>query len=325
MRRKLKFVIYLLALLVLVAGLVWLFGPRPVPDTTITFQSASLPDDLDAYLAEKEAAFADIRPGNEKQIVWAYPNSKAKTPLAIVYIHGFSASPAEIRPVPDDVAKSLGANLFFTRLTGHGRTGDAMAQGSVNTWVNDYAEAVAIGRRLGEQVIVMATSTGASLATWAAGNPDLARDVAGYVFVSPNYGVQARGSFLLAGPFAPTFVQAILGDRYGFQPRNPAQAENWTTDYPALAVIPMGQLVSLAKKARVEEIETPVLFIFSPDDQVVRPEETRAMAARWRGKAETVEVTDSTDEAQHVITGDILSPGTNAELTGRISDWVSRL
>ena len=325
MWRKLKVVVYLLLFLALAAGLVWFLGPRPVADTTITFQSASLPDDLDTYLSGKEAAFPDIRADNQKQIVWAYPNSKAKTPLAIVYVHGFSASPAEIRPVPDEVAKRLGANLFFTRLTGHGRTGDAMSDGSVNGWVNDYAEAIAIGRRLGEKVIVMATSTGASLATWAADKPDLARDVAGYVFVSPNYGVQARGSFLLNGPYAPTVARLVLGDRYSFEARNQRQEENWTTEYPSTAVVPMGQLVALAKGARVEDVEAPVLFIFSPNDTVVQPEQTRAMAARWRGKSDMMEVTDSTDTAQHVIAGDILSPGTNAELIDKISSWIEAL
>jgi hypothetical protein len=44
---------------------------------------------------------------------------------------------------------NLGANLYFARLKGHGRSGDAMLEGSVQAWVDDFAEAVAIGRRLG--------------------------------------------------------------------------------------------------------------------------------------------------------------------------------
>ena len=71
----------------------------------------------------------DIRPGLQKEIVWANPATKTKTPLAIVYIHGFSASKGEVRPLPDKVASALGANLFFTRLTGHGEDGAAMAEG----------------------------------------------------------------------------------------------------------------------------------------------------------------------------------------------------
>lgn len=325
MGRKIRIAIYVLLAAALVAAALWLFGPRPVADTTITFQSASLPEDLDTYLSEKESVFADIRPNNGKQIVWAYPKSRARTPLAIVYVHGFSASPAEIRPVPDEVAKRLGANLFLTRLAGHGRSGDAMADASVHAWIEDYAEAIAIGRRLGEKVVVIATSTGASLATWAALQPELSQNVAGYVFVSPNYGVQASGSFLLTAPFAPALVKLVLGERRSFEPRNTRQAENWTTEYPSAALIPMAQIIELARESNVGQVQTPVLFIFSPGDQVVRPDRTRQIADRWGGSTEIVEVTGSADPAQHVIAGDIMSPETTADVAGKISSWAGSL
>ncbi|MAY61388.1 MAG: alpha/beta hydrolase [Rhizobiales bacterium] len=325
MRGKVRIVVYVLLAVALAAAALWLLGPRPVADTAITFQSASLPEDLDTYLSEKESAFADIRAENGKQIVWAYPNSRARTPLAIIYVHGFSASPAEIRPVPDEVARRLGANLFFTRLAGHGRTANAMANGSVNAWINDYAEAIAIGRRLGEKVVVMATSTGASLATWAGLQPELAENVAGYVFVSPNYGVQAPGSFLLTAPFAPALVKLIIGERRGFKPHNARQAENWTTEYPSSALIPMAQIVALAHDSEVERIDAPALFVFSPDDQVVRPDKTRQIVARWGGATEIMEVSDSGDPSDHVIAGNILSPGTNDALIGKISSWAGSL
>ncbi|MER9564784.1 hypothetical protein NKI85_22425 [Mesorhizobium sp. M0571] len=97
-----------------------------------------------------------IRDGLDKEIIWADPMIHAKTPLAIVYIHGFSASKGEVRPLPDEVADQLDANLFYTRLTGHGQDGAAIAQGSVNAWINDYEEALAIGRAIGDKVIVIA-------------------------------------------------------------------------------------------------------------------------------------------------------------------------
>ena len=105
-----------------------------------------------------------IRDGLEKEIVWADPMIHAKTPISIVYIHGFSASKGEVRPLADEIADQLDANLFYTRLTGHGQDGAAMTQGSVNAWINDYEEALAIGRAIGDKVVVIATSTGGSLA-----------------------------------------------------------------------------------------------------------------------------------------------------------------
>ena len=82
-----------------------------------------------------------------KRIVWAGAAGQ-KTPLAVIYVHGFSASAEEIRPVPDEVAKALGANLFYTRLAGHGRSGDAMAEPLAGDWIEDMAEAMAILQKL---------------------------------------------------------------------------------------------------------------------------------------------------------------------------------
>ena len=83
-----------------------------------------------------ESQLTDIRPGLEKSIIWAgAPHHR--TEYAIVYIHGFSASKEELRPVPDRIASALDANIFYTRLTGHGRTAKAMHDVSVAAWMQD--------------------------------------------------------------------------------------------------------------------------------------------------------------------------------------------
>ena len=157
-----------LILLVIAVGALFAVGPRVAVDTTITFDGAQIGDDIEVYLAQRESRFDDIRDGLEKEIVWAYPASKARTPLSVVYMHGFSSSKGETRPLADIVARKTGANLFYTRLTGHGRDGEAMAEATVNAWVNDMAEEAEIGRRIGEKVIVIGTSAGGSIAAWSA-------------------------------------------------------------------------------------------------------------------------------------------------------------
>ena len=300
-------VLYVIGLL-LVAGIAaFALGPRPAFDTTVEFDETALPDDLDGYVATSEARYEDLRPGNERQIIWTYLASRARTPVAIVYIHGFSASPAELRPLPDLVAKNLGANIYYARLKGHGRSGDAMLDGSVQGWVNDFAEAVAIGRRLGERVVVMATSTGASLATWAATQPDLIRDVHGLVQFSPNYGLQASGSSLLTMPWAEKIVQLVLGERRSFETTNEAHANFWTSSYPSRALLPMAALVKLADAADPASITVPSLFVYSPLDQVIRPDLVKAKAAQWglrpgssKSLTTTTPTTTSSPETQYL-------------------------
>ncbi|MEM9270351.1 MAG: alpha/beta hydrolase, partial [Pseudomonadota bacterium] len=174
-----KTILLILFGLLVLGALLWVFGPRE-PVGRASFAPSDIGADLDAYLAESEAQVANMRPGTEKRILWA--EKGAKTPYSVVYLHGFSASALEISPVPERVAEALGANLFFTRFTGHGRDGPAMAEGSLPEWRRDAAEALEIGARLGERVLVIATSTGAPLLTLEMGEAD----VAGVVLVSPN-------------------------------------------------------------------------------------------------------------------------------------------
>ncbi len=319
MGRKILTGIVIVAALLAIA---FVLGPRVAVDTTLRFDPAAIGSDPEAYLARAEAGVPDIRDGLQKEIIWADPTTRAKTPLAIVYIHGFSASKGEVRPLPDKVAAALGANLFYTRLTGHGQSGAAMADGSINAWVNDYAEAIAIGRAIGERVVVIATSTGAALATWGATRPELSDGIATMAFISPNYGVQASGAFLLTMPWGKQIAELIIGKERSFPVANELHAKWWTSRYPSSATVPMAALTDLARNAAVEKITTPALFIFSDGDKVVRPDLTRDIAARWGAKHEILAVERNDDPSNHVIAGDVLSPSTTDALAQRIVDWV---
>ncbi|HEV8034541.1 MAG TPA: alpha/beta hydrolase, partial [Yoonia sp.] len=88
---------------------------------------------IEATLAAVEAQVPNLRAGCEKQIIWARTPA-TRTQMAVLYVHGFSATGQELRPLPDLVAKALGANLHFTRLTGHGQNSDAMGQATLADW-----------------------------------------------------------------------------------------------------------------------------------------------------------------------------------------------
>jgi pimeloyl-ACP methyl ester carboxylesterase len=303
----------------------WALGPRVPVDTTIRFDPASIGNDPQAYLAASEATVAGIRSGLEKEIVWAFPVSRARTPLAIVYVHGFSASKGELRPLPDLVATELGANLYYTRLTGHGQDGPAMAGASVNAWVNDLAEALAIGRAIGERVVIVATSTGGGLATWAASRPELMDRVAGLVLISPNYRVRATGAGLLTMPWGGPLAELVAGSERGFTPSNELRAELWTSRYPTSATLPMAALTKLARETPAEEIAVPALFVFSDEDRIVDATVTREIAARWGGGADILPVAGADDPNHHVIAGDAYSPSTTASLASAITAWIRDL
>src|SRR5262249_11613957 len=72
-------------------GIVFLLGPRVPVDTTVTFDPQAIGPDPEAHLARREKAITGIRPGLQKEIVWADPTAKRKSRLSVVYVHGFSA------------------------------------------------------------------------------------------------------------------------------------------------------------------------------------------------------------------------------------------
>lgn len=315
-----------LAVVAVLVALAFAFGPREPLDLTPSFAAAALGEDLDAWLAASEAKAGGITPATEKRIYWAGAKG-ARTGWAVVYIHGFSASSEEIRPVPDLVAQGLGANLYYTRLAGHGQGGAAMAGPTAGDWMSDVAEALAIGRRLGERVLVIATSTGGTLAAEAALQPALAAQMDGIIFVSPNFGLNSPLAGMLTWPYARTWAPWVAGRERCLDPINELHARFWTLCYPTAAVFPMAALAAHAVAADYRGVTLPALFLFSRQDRVVAPDATEVVAARWGGAVtvETVTLAAGDDPWRHIIAGDILSPSRTRATADRILAWVAAL
>lgn len=304
----------------------WLFAPLDRVNRQIDFQDNSLPADLDAWLAAREAD-PDIRPSARMRIVWA-GSPGARTPLAVIYVHGFSASAEEIRPVPDRVAEALGANLFFTRLTGHGRSGDAMATATADDWIEDMAEAMAIGRRIGDRVLVISTSTGGTLTAIAATDPVLSGAMAGVVLISPNFRLNSGvAGAILDAPFARWWGPLVAGERRTFAAKNDRHAAYWTTDYPTLALFPMATLMREARAQDYATAKTPLLLIYSEQDQVINPAAIAPVRDAWGGPVQQdIRVMGPGDDpGSHVIAGDTLSPGQTAPVADLITAWARAL
>jgi alpha-beta hydrolase superfamily lysophospholipase len=321
MRRRLAIV----SGLFLVAIVIMAFGPRPPIDETVRFDAKSVGGDVELWLKAQEAAVPGLKNGVQKEIVWADPVAKARTPLALIYVHGFSATKWEIRPLADKAAAALGANLYYTRLTGHGGSGEALAAATLNDWINDLAEAIAVGERIGDRLIVIGTSTGATLATWAADRPDFTRNVAGLVLISPNYEVNGASIGLLNMPWGMQLLPKFYGETRSFEPVNESHGKWWTTRYPSRAVFSMAALLKAVKDKDAGRFKVPALFLYSPDDKVVDANATLRKIAAWGGPTRRLEIANSGDPSRHVIAGDILSPQTTDPLAAEIIGWVRAL
>lgn len=307
-------------------GVLFLLGPYEQVEMPGRFDAGVLRGGVGPYLAAQEARFDDIRPGAEKRVIW-YGLDEVPTPLSVVYVHGFSASSHDLAPVPERVAQALGANLVLTRLTGHGRDGAALGRVRAGDWMRDMAEALAVGRAMGHEVVVIATSTGGTLAAVAALDPEMMREVKGIVLVSPNFGINHPAAPLLRLPAARYWLPLVAGRTHTTPQRSEAQARHWTLSYPTTALLPVAALAAHARGLDYGRATVPALFHYSPQDRIVRADRTDRIAAAWGGPVTRVVpgLGEGVDPAAHMVAGDALSPANGGAAVAAILDWVRAL
>ena len=281
-------------------------------------------NELDPWLAQSEASFKDLRAGTAKGVVWA-EGEKRKTAWSVVYIHGFSASRLETAPVADEVAKALGANVFYTRLTGHGLSGEAMGQASAQDWMADTLEAIQIGQTLGDKVLVISCSTGSTLSTWLGTTPQAAK-VNAFVFISPNFGLKNTMSELINGPWGKQIATAVSGDTISYEQTDPREKIAWTGSYPTQALFPMMALVKKVRDSDLSAFKTPVLVLYSAADQTVDPNKIKQAFAQLGSDQKTIDaVIYSRSKGQHVLAGDIRDPESVQPMASSIVKWTQSL
>ncbi len=294
-----------------------------VPGEQIQREAPAQVNDPVGYLAARENA-DDITPGTEARIVWAGEEG-AQTETVLLYLHGFSATSEEIRPVPDRVAEQFGANLVFARLTGHGRSGAALGDARAGDWVADAELFLQIARAVGDEVVVMGTSTGATLAAYVLAEPEHAEAVEAVVMISPNIEVANPAGPLLEMFGARVWVPWIAGAERSFEPINEGHGTYWTTQYPTVATVSMGTLLRETRARDYSGVSIPALFMFADTDQVISAPAARDFAEGWGGDSTVIPVAvpeEGGDPFHHVIAGEILSPAMTDRAVEDITNWL---
>jgi len=282
--------------------------------------------ELDQWLAESERLAGPVIEGTEKSIVWSKAGKNRQTPLSIVYLHGFSASRQETAPLCDQVASSLGANLFYMRLRGHGINGDSLGAASEQHWLEDTCEALKIGARIGERVIAVGASTGATLLAWLAAEQMLPYSVVAMVFISPNYGPVDRRTEIFNRRFGLRIAKKLVGPIYRWEPRNEQHKKYWTCEFPLEALATMMKCV-VACRASVARhgVDLPVLTLYSRQDKTVLPSRTEDIARHLRHRdSRLVEVNSEGDANHHILAGDILAPEATDMVRDKIVSYIEQ-
>ncbi|SEW38646.1 Esterase/lipase [Chitinophaga sp. YR573] len=253
----------ILLMVVSVLVIIYYLGPRPkvpVYDSILPVvpQEAGL---LEQYVSSKEAQHK-LKPDNEAHIVW-YDSVPRKTKYSVVYLHGFSASQKEGDPVHLNFARRYGCNLYLSRLDAHGiDTSDPLATMTADGLWADAKQALAIGKALGEKVILMTTSTGGTLALkLAATYPN---DIFAIINMSPNIEINDNLVFLTNNPWGLEISRLVRKSKFNESKGDDTlSAKYWNRRYRLEAVGELENLVETTMDpATFHKVKQPVLNLY---------------------------------------------------------------
>ncbi|NNF36214.1 MAG: alpha/beta hydrolase [Saprospiraceae bacterium] len=247
--------------LVLFALLGYALGPTPQYESVdpIIGPIEIKINELEEYIRTKEGAVEGMKKDNEARIIWA-DSSQQKTSFSVVYLHGFSASQEEGDPLHESFAQRYGFNLFLSRLAGHGlQDSSSFEKLTPSDLMESAKEAIAIGRILGDEVIVMSCSTGGTLSAYlAAHNPGMIHSQFMY---SPNIDIRDPMSEMLTMPWGYEIARMSFGGERNHITYTPQRMQYWNDAYHINGLIATKALI---EETMVEEtfkkIEQP-LFI----------------------------------------------------------------
>jgi carboxylesterase len=216
--------------------------------------------------------------------------------LGAVLCHGFTGSPASMRPWADHLA-AAGLSVELPRLPGHGTHWRDMA---LTRWQDWYLEIERAFRRLRERcdtVLAMGLSMGGTLATHLAAQVGSGpRGVDGLVLVNPSFRSDSRALRIV--PVAMHVLPSIKGVS------NDIALEG--ADEVAYERVPVRALHSLTTlwrtvEAELPQVTQPVLAFRSAGDRIVEP----SSLALFRRRAGSGEITTVTlERSRHVATHD---------------------
>jgi esterase/lipase len=250
----------LIAVVIVLLILIYSFGPNPkTPVYTSQLPKIALAGKLLDNWVTKRDQRPDVKPGNQSVLIWA-DSTMQPTPYALLYLHGYTASPVEGMPVFPDFAAKYGCNAYAPRLAYHGLdTPDVMINYNAETLWQSAVEALAVAKKMGQKVIVMSTSTGGTLAIkLAAEFPD---DVHALINLSPNIRPKPWNAYLLNKPWGLQIARLTLGSDFRYVNKTDTVYEKyWYTEYRIESLVQLQELVETTMRAETfEKVKCPTL------------------------------------------------------------------
>jgi len=168
-----------------------------------------------------------------------------------------------------NIAKEFGCNLYLSRLAEHGiDTVDQLINLTADNYWESAKQAFAIGKQLGQKVILMGTSTGGTLALQlAAAYPD---DIAALILLSPNISINDPNAWMLNNHWGLQLARMVKKSDYNSsEDDRPIYKKYWNKPYRLEAAVALEELLETTmNRETFEKVTQPVLVLYYyKDDQ----------------------------------------------------------
>lgn len=183
--------------------------------------------------------------------------------IAILMVHGFTGSPASIRPW----AEGLHANGFTVkvpRLPGHGTTWDEMNKTSWQDWYQEVERSFLELRKRHRRIFIAGFSMGGALSVRLTSK--YSSEIEGLILVNPSIG--DKRLFMNFVPVLKHFIPSVKGRGTDVAAPNPPRHSYGRT--PLKALHSLQKLWQVAQQD-LPKISSPLMIGYSINDHVVDP------------------------------------------------------
>ena len=189
---------------------------------------------------------------------------------AVVLIHGFLASPAEVRAFGGRLF-ALGYPVVGVRLKGHGTSPWDLRDRSWKDWMRSVEQGIDIIKPFGEQTAMVGFSTGGSLALALAA--DRPADIAAAVAICAPVKFRNKNMRFVPLMHGANRIVRWLSSYEGLMPFRPNESEHPNINYRNMPLRSLYELTRLASHLHTHSsrITRPICVIQATADRVVDP------------------------------------------------------
>ena len=239
-------------------------------------------------------------------------------PLGVVLVHGFLASPAEMRDFGEQLYR-LGFPVLGVRLKGHGTSPWDLRERSWQDWQESVRRGFAMMEELAPRVALVGFSTGGALSLiHAAERPTR---LAGVVAASVPMKFQDRGMRFVPLVHGANRLVRWMSSFEGIKPFQINESEHPRINYRHMPLRGLYELTVLVDvlKAKLAQVACPVTLVQGRDDPVVVADSVNTIVEYLGEVAVKVEMIDS--QRHGIINEDI--GDTRATIIASLDAWAN--